>query len=164
MTGASIDRYVPHRGAMSLLDTVTAADDASIAARLTVRDDGLFETSDGVPVLLTVEYMAQAVAAFAGARSLARDDPVQLGLLLGVRSFVAAAPYLVPGDALEVTATLVLESATGLAVFDCRVTNAGEIVASARLTVLRIDSLDDLQKTVADSSAGGRSTVEPTNG
>ena len=164
MSDVSIDRYVPHRGAMSLLDSVTTADDASIAARVTVRDDGLFETPDGVPVLLAVEYMAQAVAAFAGARSAARGEPVQLGLLLGVRNFVAAVPYLAPGDALEVAAALVLESTAGLAVFDCRVTNGAEVVATARLTVLRIGSLDDLRKTIADGPAEGRSTVGPTHG
>jgi len=150
---APVDRFVPHRGAMLLLDAVTAADDASIETRLTVRNDGLLATVEGVPALVGVEYMAQTVAAFAGARALARGEPIQLGLLLGVRNFSARVPFFAPGDELDVAATLVLESAAGLAVFDCRVARAGETVASARLTVLRIGSLADLRKTVPDGLA-----------
>jgi predicted hotdog family 3-hydroxylacyl-ACP dehydratase len=147
-----IDRLVPHRGAMSLLDRVTRADNTSIEARVTVRDDGLFATADGVPALVAVEYMAQTVAALAGARGVTHGGEVQLGLLLGVRNFAATTAYLAPGAALAVAATLVLESVAGLAVFDCRVTNDDGVVASARLTVLRVGSLADLHKTIADGA------------
>ena len=149
MIDTPIEEFVPHRGAMSLLDAVTAADETSIESRLTVRSDGLLATADGVPAFVAVEYMAQTVAAFGGARALSRGEPVQLGLLLGVRNFSATVPFLAPGDELDVAATLVLESAAGLAVFDCRVARANEPVASARLTVLRVGSLDDLRKTIA---------------
>jgi predicted hotdog family 3-hydroxylacyl-ACP dehydratase len=154
----AIDRLVPHRGAMSLLDAVIRADDATIEARVTVRDDGLFASGDGVPVLLAVEYMAQTVAAFAGARAWAQGGEVQLGLLLGVRNFTATTAYLAPGEALAVAATLVLESAAGLAVFDCRVTNDDGVVASARLTVLRVGALADLRKAIADGATLARAS------
>jgi predicted hotdog family 3-hydroxylacyl-ACP dehydratase len=147
-----IEQFVPHRGAMSLLDAVTAVADASIESRLTVRGDGLLATADGIPALVAVEYMAQTVAAFGGASARARGEPVQLGLLLGVRNFGATVPFFAPGDVLDVVATLVLESAGGLAVFDCRVARAAETVATARLTVLRIGSLADLHKAIADGA------------
>jgi predicted hotdog family 3-hydroxylacyl-ACP dehydratase len=149
----AIDELVPHRGAMSLLDAVTRADETSIEARVTVRDDGLFGAADGVPALLTVEYMAQTVAAFAGARSRAQGTDVPLGLLLGVRNFTATTAYLTPGDELAVAATLVLESVAGLAVFDCRATNDDGVVATARLTVLRVGALADLQNAITGAAA-----------
>src|SRR5262249_35098145 len=81
---------------------------------------------------------------------------VQLGLLLGVRNFTATTAYFAPGNAFVVAATLVLESVAGLAVFDCRVTHDDGVVATARLTVLRVGSLDDLRRSIADDSAMAR--------
>jgi predicted hotdog family 3-hydroxylacyl-ACP dehydratase len=140
----SIAQLVPHQGAMSLLDEVIAADDSVLEAVLVVRDDGLFSTNDGrVPALVAVEYMAQAVAAFAGVRGIARGEGIQPGLLLGARNFTSSVSHFATGDRLGVKVSLVLEGTNGLGVFDCEVTGPN-ILVTARLTVLRIESLNDI--------------------
>ena len=140
----SIAQLVPHQGAMSLLDEVIAADDSFLEAALVVRDDGLFSTNDGrVPALLAVEYMAQAVAAFAGVRGIAAGEGIQPGLLLGARNFASSVSHFASGDRLGVKVSLVLEGTNGLGVFDCEVTGPN-ILVTARLTVLRVESLNDI--------------------
>jgi predicted hotdog family 3-hydroxylacyl-ACP dehydratase len=139
-----VRQLVPHSGAMLLIDELVQADDQRLEAACVVRNDGLFALADGrIPVMLCVEYMAQAVAAFAGVRATVSGDSIKPGLLLGARNFSASAAYLSPGDRLLITVTLVIESANGLAVFDCEITGA-DLHASARLTVITTNSLDDL--------------------
>ena len=69
-----MDAWVPHRGAMNLLETVERCDDESIVARVRVPDHGLFVGVDGVPAWVGIEYMAQAVAAWSGARARCRGS------------------------------------------------------------------------------------------
>ena len=146
---------------MLLLDELVAATDSSVEASLVVRHDGLFSTSDGrVPAIVGVEYMAQAVAAFAGVRGIASGEDIKLGLLLGTRNFESSAAYFSVGDRLGVNVSLVLESAAGLAVFDCRVTGPN-VSVTARLTVLRIESMDELRSMISsDGSAASRGERE----
>ena len=44
-----MDAWVPHRGAMSLLDDVQHYDEQAIVARVRVPAEGLFNGADGVP-------------------------------------------------------------------------------------------------------------------
>jgi predicted hotdog family 3-hydroxylacyl-ACP dehydratase len=139
-----IRQLVPHSGPMLLVDELFGATDASLEAGCTVRDDGLFAIADGrIPAMVAVEYMAQAVAVFAGVRATTRGESIKPGLLLGARNFNSSAAYLSPGDRLRIFVTLVIESANGLAVFDCEITGP-DLHASARLTVITTNSLDAL--------------------
>lgn len=132
---------------MLLIDELIRADDQCLEAACVVRNDGLFALPDGrLPAMVSIEYMAQTVAAFAGVRATTRGDSIKPGLLLGARNFSASAAYLSPGDRLRITVTLVIESANGLAVFDCEIRGA-DLHATARLTVITTNSLDDLGAT-----------------
>jgi predicted hotdog family 3-hydroxylacyl-ACP dehydratase len=138
---------VPHSGPMLLIDELISANDQYLEAACTVRNDGLFTVSgDRIPAMVAVEYMAQAVAAFAGVRATLRGEPIKPGLLLGARNFTSSAAYLSPGERLRIAVALVIESANGLAVFDCEITGA-DLHAGARLTVITTNSLDDLGAT-----------------
>lgn len=151
MTFADLDvrELVPHGGAMLLIDKLTSATDTRLEAFCVVRNDGLFNLADGrVPATTAVEYMAQTVAAFAGVRAAGKHEAIKPGLLLGVRNFASSVAYLTPGDRLDVSATLVIESVNGLAVFDCEI-KGPNFHATARLTVITTDSLDDLATATA---------------
>jgi predicted hotdog family 3-hydroxylacyl-ACP dehydratase len=140
-------QLVPHSGPMLLIDELISANDQCLEAACTVRDDGLFDVGGGrIPAMICVEYMAQAVAAFAGVRATLRGESIRPGLLLGARNFTSTATYLSAGDRLRITVALVIESANGLAVFDCEIT-APDLHAGARLTVITTNSLDDLGAT-----------------
>ncbi len=155
MSGAqpnSIESLVPHTGEIVLLDSLVTVSQIALSARTTVRADGLFNTTpERVPSFIAVEYMAQAMAAWAGHHGLARGEPVRPGLLLGVRDYVASAPYMPVGEALEVTVRQVLETPAGTAVFDAEVT--GQTVhITARLSVLTVESLEDLKRLSSETN------------
>ena len=59
-----VTAYVPHRGAMLLIDRVVAVDADQVPAELVVPEEGWTGRDGGVPAWIGVEYMAQAIAAF----------------------------------------------------------------------------------------------------
>ena len=61
-----IERVVPHRGTMRLVDRLVAWDEDTVTVELRVPEEGPFSHDDGVPAWVGVEYMAQAIAAWAG--------------------------------------------------------------------------------------------------
>jgi predicted hotdog family 3-hydroxylacyl-ACP dehydratase len=130
-----MDAWVPHRGAMNLLETVERCDDESIIARVRVPAEGLFTGADGVPAWVGIEYMAQAVAAWSGARARGAGGSPRIGYLLGSRRYEAVVPAFEIGAELQVFAQCELMGANGLGLFDCRITQDGRVLASGRLSV-----------------------------
>ena len=142
----SVADLVPHSGDVVLLDEIEAAAPKSLSAITTVRADGLFNTTPhSVPSFIAVEYMAQAVAAWAGYHGRLEGRPVQPGLLLGVRDFQASLADMPVGARVRVAVEQVMEMANGLAVFDASVT-AEAFEITARLSVLTVESLKELDK------------------
>jgi len=133
--GHPMDAWVPHRGAMSLLDRVEHVGEHGVVAWVTVPADGLFATDGGVPAWVGIEYMAQAVAAWSGARSRAGGGSPRIGFLLGSRRYEAREPVFAAGLELRVSAQCELVGDNGLGMFDCRIEHAGRELASARLSV-----------------------------
>jgi predicted hotdog family 3-hydroxylacyl-ACP dehydratase len=130
-----MDAWVPHRGAMSLLDTVIHSDEQGIEARVRVPDYGLFSVDGGVPAWVGIEYMAQAVAAWSGARARTAGGSPKIGYLLGSRRYEAAVPLFPAGAELRVLGQCELLGENGLGMFDCRIEHDGRVLATARLSV-----------------------------
>ena len=131
----AMDAWVPHRGALSLLDAVERCDDQTIVARVRVPAGALFGAADGVPAWVGIEYMAQAVAAWSGARARAGGGSPKIGYLLGSRRYEAAVPAFAVGAELRVFAQCELMGDNGLGMFDCRIECDGRVLASGRLSV-----------------------------
>jgi len=130
---------------MLLLDEMCSYESTRSACRLTVRADSTFSGERGVPAYVALEYMAQAVAAHGGRRSLAGGAPAKIGFLLGTRRITLARSHFAPGTDLrvEVEAEGVDEDPR---LFTCRVRDemTGEIVAEARIGVLLPEDPDAL--------------------
>jgi len=131
----AMDAWVPHRGPLSLLDGVEHCDDLGIEARVRVPVDGMFVGDDGAPAWVGIEYMAQAVAAWSGARARAAGGAPKIGYLLGSRRYEAAVPVFPVGAELRVLAQCELMGDNGLGMFDCRIEHGGRVLASGRLSV-----------------------------
>ena len=131
----AMDTWVPHRGAMNLLTTVEHCDDQTILARVVVPSQGLFVTDDGVPAWIGIEYMAQAVAAWSGARARDGGGSPRIGYLLGSRRYEALVSSFEAGSVLQVFAQCELMGSNGLGMFDCRITRGERVLASGRLSV-----------------------------
>ena len=139
-----ISTLLPHVDEIVLLDTLKTVSDDSLVALTRVREDGLFNNNQNqVPSFIAVEYMAQAIAAWAGYRGQSTGLPVRNGLLLGVREFNANVDYMPVATPLEISVVLVMEMQNGMAVFDGQTTGPG-ISISGRLSVLSVESLENL--------------------
>jgi len=128
---------LPHAGDMILLDAVERFDEDSVETHLQVRADGLLSATDGsLPAWVGVEIMAQSVAAFAGCHARQAGQPVELGFLLGTRSYQCNVETFPVGARLRVRATRSLQDDNGMGVFECHLDGPG-IHAEARLNVFR---------------------------
>lgn len=146
-----MDDWVPHRGPMSLLDMVEQVDEQSVVARVTVPASGLFAGAGGVQAWVGIEYMAQAVAAWSGARARSAGGSPRIGYLLGCRRYEAHVPVFAAGAVLRVEARCELIGDNGLGMFDCRVTHDDRVLAAGRLSVY-----EPTGDSPADDAQGGR--------
>jgi predicted hotdog family 3-hydroxylacyl-ACP dehydratase len=126
---------VPHAGKMCLLDRPLEGDADNLSCEVTIRQDGLFYTDDGVQAWVGIEYMAQAVAAWAGWRSRLRGEAPKIGFLLGSRRYDCSRSRFGLGDVLRVDVHRLFMADNGIGQFDCRIVVDGHTVASAALTV-----------------------------
>lgn len=130
-----IEQVIPHRGTLLLLDRVLEYDAESIAVELCVPTDSPFHVEGGVPAYVGVEYMAQAVACWAGCHARARGEPPPLGFLLGTRRYECAMPLFSSGLHLRVEARREILGENGLGVFACRILAADRELATANVSV-----------------------------
>lgn len=132
-----VSELVPHDPPMVLLDRVLSCDESTLVAELTIRPDSIMCDEFGVPGWVGIEYMAQAVAAHAGARARSRGEPPSIGYLLGTRSYQCSVAAFPIGERLTVhIEALFVEMSLGA--FACRV-EMNEPVASATINVYQPD-------------------------
>lgn len=135
----SISQVLPHRPPMVLLDTVQSYDLESAVCRVTISQQSPFfdVQLNGVPSYIGVEYMAQTIAAYAGAKALTTQEQVRIGFLLGSRKYQCHANIFTPGQTLDVAVQLFMQDESGLSVFDCSVMDGKTLLASAKINVFQ---------------------------
>ena len=134
---AEVERLVPHREAMLWLSRVVRVDDDGVDAEARVTDDHVLADpdADGLPGWVGLEYMAQTISAWAGARALARGEPARPGFLLGTRRYECRRPVLAWGTRLRIEARRELMGDNGLGMFACRLFDGDDEIASANVSV-----------------------------
>lgn len=137
MTIPDIHLLLPHSGPMVLLDRVICADEESLSAEVRIRPDSLFCAKGSVGAWVGLEYMAQAIGAYAGYNARLRGEPIKIGFLLGTRRYECARPLFTVGSLLKVCVKRVLQSDDGLASFDCRIDDEHGQLVSANVTVFQ---------------------------
>ena len=121
---------IPHSGCMVLLDRIIDYDDQGLTAELAVRGDGLLGGDDNyVPAWAGIEYMAQAIAAFAGMTATQAGEPIRLGFLLGTRRYNSNVAAFKVGATLTIRVKKIMQD-DNLGVFDCRIQGANVEVAA----------------------------------
>lgn len=146
----AIGGLVPHSGAMLLLDRLVAVGADYLQAEVVITKQSLFAGPQGVGSWVGIEYMAQAVAAFAGygdtdanletaatARSAWQPQPPKIGFLLGTRHYNAHCGHFAIGSTLLIHAQRLFVADNGLGSFDCHIEQHGQRLADAILTVFQ---------------------------
>lgn len=133
-----IERLVPHRAPMLLIDRIVAATDDDVTAEARVDAASIFAVDGaGVPSYVGLEMMAQTVCAYDGLQRFNERPTPLVGFLLGCRKYTVQRPYLEPGRVLTVTARVLLHHGE-MASFACHI-RGGDTVdfAEASLNVYR---------------------------
>ncbi|MFL9923318.1 hotdog family protein [Herbaspirillum lusitanum] len=130
-----IEQLVPHAAPMILLDRVLNVDAETLRAEVKIRPDSLFHEGDGVGSWVGIEYMAQAIAAYAGYQSRLLGQSAKIGFLLGSRRYECAQPVFATGSTLHVTVQLLLKADNGLGSFACTITDQQSQQQLAQATV-----------------------------
>jgi len=131
-----LERILCHRPPMILLDEVIESGPDKLSARVEIREGiPFYNHPQGVPAWVGIEYMAQAIAAYAGLRALDAGEPVPLGLLVGCRAYASKKASFAADDCIEVHIKELASEEYGFGSFDCSL-NDGDEIATARLTVL----------------------------
>ena len=138
-----IRSLLPHAGPMVLLDRVISVDEDSLLAEVCIRSDSLFCNGGGVGAWVGVEYMAQAIGAWAGYTAQLRGEPVKLGFLLGTRRYECWRPIFLLGSVLRVHVQRLFQSENGLGSFECSIDNEEGRVATANVTVFQPHNVND---------------------
>ena len=128
-----VAELIPHSGKMVLLDRIIDCDDNSLSAEWVVRDDGLLGNDKTVPAWAGIEYMAQAIAAYAGMMAKRAGEPVKLGFLLGTRRYSSNVAEFKVGSTLTVRVEKIIQDNT-LGAFECKIQGDG-VEVSANLNV-----------------------------
>jgi len=134
---------LPHGLPMALLDRTVEVGEEDYEAEVTVRADSLFCDGEKVGAWVGVEYMAQAIAAFAGAEALRQGKNVKVGFLLGSREYHVSIPYFKVGSVLRIRVKKVIHDPAGLSVVECRLGLLGSAqpLVTSMLTVYEVPSL-----------------------
>ncbi len=128
---------LPHDPPMVLLDKVLSCAESSLVAEVVIKPESLFCDESGVPAWVGIEYMAQSVAAHAGALARQRGGEPVIGYLLGTRSYKSAVSEFPIGASLKIEVeSLYVEM--GLGAFACRI-DMGGTVAEATINVYQPD-------------------------
>ena len=131
---------IPHKYPMILIDSIGQYDEETCCCQVTITEGSPFYNSDkkGVPSYIGCEYMAQAIAAFAGAQALDLDESVQIGFLLGSRKYKTFQPYFNLEETLTITLKELYREESGLRVFECEIiNNLKDVVAQANINVFQ---------------------------
>lgn len=139
-----VEDLVPHRGAMSLLDSIDGYGADWLRASVTPQPGNLFATADGVPAWVGIEYMAQAASAFAGIEQVQRGERPSIGLLIGARYYRCMQDHFPFGATLDVFVTIAMRDTEDFAAYDCRLSLAGREIAECTLKAYRPRDLGPL--------------------
>jgi predicted hotdog family 3-hydroxylacyl-ACP dehydratase len=130
----SIAELIPHAGTMVLLDELVHWAPGEAQCRLTIAPGMPFVSDDAVDTIVSIEYMAQAVAACCGYAGFRSGDGIRVGMIIGCRRMDIKVPKLAVGDELMVHVREI-RGHDEISVYRCEVLRGAESVASAQLTL-----------------------------
>ncbi len=140
MNNYAITQVLPHQAPMILIDLLEYYDEDTCRCKVEINPASPFydEFKHGVPSYIGSEYMAQAIAAFAGSHALDKQDDVQIGFLLGSRKYKTFQPYFKVNETLTITIKELYREDSGLRVFECEILSIkSEVLAQANINVFQ---------------------------
>ena len=140
-----LDELVPHSGKMSLLSRVIACGDDWLEAEVDIHAASLFAEPEGVPAWVGLEYLAQAIAAYAGYQERQHESSPKIGFLLGTRKYTVNKSWFAIGLTLSIRVEKEMVAENGLHVFRGQL-SGHHIEAFANLNVFQPEDANEFIK------------------
>ena len=132
-------QFLPQTGIMCLLERIVAADDESLVATTVLRSDSLFCRDGRIGSWVSLECMAQTVAAWACFQRRGSGRGPGIGFLLGTRRFDCHRPWLPIDELLRFEVKKEIQLGDALGQFSARTFLGDELLAAAAITVFAPD-------------------------
>ena len=137
----NIADLVPHSKTMLLVDRVISIDNDTLISEVDINSNSLFAEENGVPSSVGIEYMAQSIAAWAGAKDLAAGKSIKIGFLVGTRKYTSNVSHFPLNETLTVHVSEIIKGENGLGVFECSITSP-LVEVKASINVFQPDDVD----------------------
>ena len=139
MTNYPIEQVVPHDAPMILIDSLLthSEDEAQCGVTITEQSPFFSPAFNGVPSYIGVEYMAQSIAAYAGALANDENKPVKIGFLIGTRKYQTYQPCFKNGSKLTIEVKKLYQEESGLSVFECQIVACETLLCQAKINVFQ---------------------------
>ncbi|MCR9246580.1 MAG: hypothetical protein NXI31_16220 [bacterium] len=132
----AVTELVPHQAPMLGLEEVVEYEPGRARARLVVHPDGLAVRDGAVDSVMTLEYMAQTVAACLGMEAYAEGEAVRVGMVIACRQMEVFRPQLLVGEEFTIEARCV-RGTESLSHFEASIEDVeGALVATSTLTLV----------------------------
>lgn len=142
-TSVPADDVLLHRAPMRLIHTVLASGEEWLEADVHTADSSLFAQPDGrIPAWVGIEYMAQAIGAFAGLRARERNEPLGIGFLLGTRCYHTDVATFPARATLQVRVKQTLRDDNNLVLFACEIFSGTKRLAYADVKAIQPDNAE----------------------
>lgn len=140
------NEVLSHCPPMVLLDEILGWGEDWIEALVTHDKPSVFTNSDGkIPSWVSLEYICQVVAAFAGIRRLNQQEPVTIGFVMGTRKMDLAIPYFLPKQAIKLRVEEQMKSQNQIGVYGCTIhTLDGTLITSTILKAVMPEDPDSV--------------------
>ena len=134
-----ITELIPHRGQMVFIDELLHFEEPKACCTVTIREDLFFydDQQAAIPSYIGIEYIAQSIAAYSGARSRHQQQSARIGYLLGSRRFEPTVEWFRLGQQLLIEVEEMVMDSSGLGVFDCCIRIEDKVVVRANVSVFQ---------------------------
>ncbi|MEO6596009.1 MAG: hypothetical protein ABIP94_14760 [Planctomycetota bacterium] len=134
---------VPHAPPTLAIDELISCSDGKAHVRFVVRENGLFVQNGAVDTVVTLELMAQAVAACLGYEAFLQGGGVRVGMVVSCRKFTLARPRLLVGETFHIHVVRV-RGTDDVSNFDAETLDVeGQPVSRATMTLVHGDKPPD---------------------
>jgi len=151
----SVNDLIPHSPPMVLIERIVDFGNESLVAEITIVEDCKFYDSDleGVPAWVGIEYMSQAIAAFAGIHAKKESRAIKLGFLLGTRKYQMVKKVFKINKTYGIIVKQLYKDDSGLASFECKIVEQSKqyltipednICVQTKLNVFETNELQDI--------------------
>lgn len=142
-----VSLLLAHETPSILIDRIESCESRHLVALTRHDKRSLYSDERGnVPIWVGIEYMAQAICAYAGIKSLQKNEPIRIGLLLGARHYKTFTAQFKKDCPVTIEVEEMFIDETNLVMFDCKITDriGGHLCATAQIKAILSDNIDEI--------------------